>query len=212
MARARRPSQIVAIVARLLGRPGSTALVTSVPRPRLRTALREAYPDIEIDDLASHGGRWVRLPDVARKRPGRHGGDSRPAGGPARRSSPPGCTGPDAELIADVGVAGLHRILAVADRLHEADCLIVVAGMEGALPSVVGGLTGTPLIALPTSTGYGVGAGGFAALAGMLASCAPGIVVVNIDNGYGAGVFAARVARRTGSVGSQNSSPSPINP
>jgi len=104
--------------------------------------------------------------------------------------------GATAELIADVGVAGLHRLLAVRDRLDAADCLVVVAGMEGALPSVVGGLTGVPLVAVPTSVGYGVSAGGFAALAGMLASCAPGVVVVNIDNGYGAGVHAARVARR----------------
>jgi len=101
------------------------------------------------------------------------------------------------ETITDVGVAGLHRLLAVRDRLDAADALIVVAGMEGALPSVVGGLTGVPLVAVPTSTGYGAGAGGIAALLAMLNSCAPGVVVVNIDNGYGAGVHAARIARRT---------------
>ena len=99
------------------------------------------------------------------------------------------------ERIEDVGVAGLHRLLAVRDRLSEADCLVVVAGMEGALPSVVGGLSGTPLVAVPTSVGYGASLGGIAALLGMLNSCAPGVTVVNIDNGYGAGVFAARVAR-----------------
>ena len=97
--------------------------------------------------------------------------------------------------IHDVGVAGLHRLLGVRDRLDQADCLIVVAGMEGALPSVVGGLTGVPLIAVPTSVGYGASFGGVAALLAMLNSCAPGVTVVNIDNGYGAGVFAARVAR-----------------
>ena len=95
-------------------------------------------------------------------------------------------------------MAGLHRLLAVRDRIDAADCLIVIAGMEGALPSVVGGLTGVPLVAVPTSVGYGTGAGGLAALMAMLNSCAPGIVVVNIDNGYGAGVHAARVARRIG--------------
>jgi NCAIR mutase (PurE)-related protein len=100
------------------------------------------------------------------------------------------------DLITDVGVAGLHRILAVRDRLEVADCLIVVAGMEGALPSVVGGLVGVPMVAVPTSVGYGASFGGLSALLGMLNSCAPGITVVNIDNGYGAGVFAARVARR----------------
>jgi len=97
--------------------------------------------------------------------------------------------------ISDVGVAGLHRLLNVRDQLVAADCLIVVAGMEGALPSVVGGLTGVPLVAVPTSVGYGASFGGIAALLAMLNSCAPGVTVVNIDNGYGAGVFAARVAR-----------------
>jgi NCAIR mutase (PurE)-related protein len=97
--------------------------------------------------------------------------------------------------ITDVGVAGLHRVMGVRDRLAEADCLIVVAGMEGALPSVVGGLTGVPLVAVPTSVGYGASFGGLAALLAMLNSCAPGVTVVNIDNGFGAGVFAARVAR-----------------
>jgi hypothetical protein len=101
------------------------------------------------------------------------------------------------ELIQDVGVAGLHRLLDVRDRLESADCLVVVAGMEGALPSVVGGLVGVPLVAVPTSVGYGASLGGIAALLAMLNSCAPGITVVNIDNGYGAGVFAARVARRS---------------
>ncbi len=100
------------------------------------------------------------------------------------------------DLVTDVGVAGLHRLLGVRDRLEAADVLVVVAGMEGALPSVVGGLTGVPLVAVPTSVGYGASLGGVAALLAMLNSCAPGVTVVNIDNGYGAGVFAARVARR----------------
>ena len=103
--------------------------------------------------------------------------------------------GAGVEMINDVGVAGLHRILSVRDDLAAANCLIVVAGMEGALPSVVGGLTGVPLVAVPTSVGYGASFGGIAALLGMLNSCAPGVTVVNIDNGFGAGVFAARVAR-----------------
>lgn len=96
------------------------------------------------------------------------------------------------ELIADVGVAGIHRLLAHKARLQEARVLIVVAGMEGALPSVVGGLVGAPLIAVPTSVGYGAGLGGVAALLAMLNSCAPGVTVVNIDNGFGA-AFAASV-------------------
>jgi NCAIR mutase (PurE)-related protein len=105
--------------------------------------------------------------------------------------------GADVDLVTDVGVAGLHRLLGVRDRLEAADVLVVVAGMEGALPSVVGGLTGVPLVAVPTSVGYGASLGGIAALLGMLNSCAPGVTVVNIDNGYGAGVFAARVARQS---------------
>ncbi len=103
--------------------------------------------------------------------------------------------GSAATVISDVGVAGLHRILSVSDQLADFNCLVVVAGMEGALPSVVGGLSGTPLVAVPTSIGYGTSFGGITALLGMLNSCAPGVVVVNIDNGYGAGVHAARVAR-----------------
>jgi len=101
------------------------------------------------------------------------------------------------DVVTDVGVAGLHRVLGERERLDAADCLIVVAGMEGALPSVVGGLVGVPLVAVPTSVGYGASFGGLAALLGMLNSCAPGVSVVNIDNGFGAGVFAARVARRS---------------
>jgi NCAIR mutase (PurE)-related protein len=103
--------------------------------------------------------------------------------------------GAGVKIINDVGVSGLHRILAAREELLSANCLVVVAGMEGALPSVVGGLTGVPLVAVPTSIGYGASFGGVAALLGMLNSCAPGVTVVNIDNGFGAGVFAARVAR-----------------
>jgi pyridinium-3,5-biscarboxylic acid mononucleotide synthase len=97
--------------------------------------------------------------------------------------------------VDDVGVAGLHRLLAARTALDTADVLVVVAGMEGALPSVVGGIVGTPMVAVPTSVGYGASFGGLAALLAMLNSCAPGVTVVNIDNGFGAGVFAARVAR-----------------
>jgi len=103
--------------------------------------------------------------------------------------------GTSAELITDVGVAGLHRLLAVHERLDEADALVVVAGMEGALPSVVGGLTGVPIVAVPTSVGYGASFNGLAALLAMLNSCAPGVAVVNIDNGFGAAVHASRIAR-----------------
>jgi NCAIR mutase (PurE)-related protein len=95
----------------------------------------------------------------------------------------------------DVGVAGLHRLLAVRDQLAEADVVIVCAGMEGALPSVVGGLVGVPVIAVPTSVGYGASFAGAAALLGMLNSCSPNVVVVNIDNGFGAAYTATLIAR-----------------
>ncbi len=93
----------------------------------------------------------------------------------------------------DVGVAGLHRLLNILPDLRRADLLIVVAGMEGALPSVVGGLISVPIIAVPTSIGYGAGQGGIAALLGMLSSCSEGITVVNIDNGFGAACAARRI-------------------
>lgn len=96
----------------------------------------------------------------------------------------------------DIGVAGLHRLLARREALARAAVLIVVAGMEGALPSVLGGLVAAPVIAVPTSIGYGASFQGLAALLGMLCSCAPGVTVVNIDNGFGAGYAAARINRQ----------------
>jgi len=95
--------------------------------------------------------------------------------------------------IYDVGVAGLHRLLGEQARLASARVVIVVAGMEGALPSVIGGLVGVPVIAVPTSVGYGASFGGIAALLGMLNSCAAGVAVVNIDNGFGAGAIASLI-------------------
>lgn len=96
----------------------------------------------------------------------------------------------------DVGVAGLHRLLHRVDALRAADCVIVVAGMEGALPSVVGGVVSAPIIAVPTSIGYGTALGGFTALFAMLTSCASGVVVVNIDSGFGAAMAAHRILRQ----------------
>jgi len=97
------------------------------------------------------------------------------------------------DRLYDVGVAGLHRLLSEHDRLQRARVLIVVAGMEGALPSVIGGLVRVPVIAVPTSVGYGASFGGIAALLGMLNSCASGVCVVNIDNGFGAACVASRI-------------------
>ncbi len=104
--------------------------------------------------------------------------------------------GIEVEELVDVGVAGIHRLLAESDQLQRAAAIIVVAGMEGALPSVIGGLVAAPVIAVPTSVGYGTAFGGLAALLGMLNSCASGITVVNIDNGFGAAFAAGRILRR----------------
>ena len=142
--------------------------------------------------------------------------DRRPGGGPDRRlegdvlvisaGTSDGAVAEEAALTArwlgaaveqlvDVGVAGIHRLLAHTERLRRANVLVVVAGMEGALPSVVGGLVDRPVIAVPTSVGYGASFGGVAALLGMLNSCASGVTVVNVDNGFGAGYAAAQINR-----------------
>lgn len=104
--------------------------------------------------------------------------------------------GAEPDEIVDVGVAGLHRLLAQGERIAAADVVVAVAGMEAALPSVLGGLVGAPLIAVPTSVGYGWNLDGVTAWLATVNSCAPGIVSVNVDNGFGAGVAAARIARR----------------
>jgi NCAIR mutase (PurE)-related protein len=102
------------------------------------------------------------------------------------------------QLVMDVGVAGLHRIVARLDLLREARAIVVVAGMDGALPGVVAGLVAAPVVAVPTSVGYGAAFGGISALLTMLNACAPGVGVVNIDNGYGAGHLAAQIAAPAG--------------
>ncbi|GIV01137.1 MAG: 1-(5-phosphoribosyl)-5-amino-4-imidazole-carboxylate carboxylase [Actinomycetota bacterium] len=105
------------------------------------------------------------------------------------------------ELVADVGVAGLHRLEAVRPKIAAADAVVVIAGMEGALASVVGGLSPCPVIACPTSVGYGASFGGLAALLAMLSSCVPGVACVNVDDGVGAGTIAAMIARASAGAG-----------
>lgn len=114
------------------------------------------------------------------------------------RASGVGC-----RRVDDVGVAGVHRVLAVAPAIADADVVVVVAGMDGALPSVVAGLTDRLVVAVPTSVGYGAAFEGLAALLTMLTACAPGVLVVNIDNGFGAGVAAARIARSAQGMAAQ---------
>jgi pyridinium-3,5-biscarboxylic acid mononucleotide synthase len=113
--------------------------------------------------------------------------------------------GATVQRIFDVGVAGLHRLLSHRELLREAEVVIVCAGMEGALPSVVGGLVGAPVIAVPTSVGYGAAFHGLAALLGMLNSCSPNVTVVNIDNGFGAAYVASMILRRIRAAGQPHS-------
>ncbi|MFL6129594.1 MAG: nickel pincer cofactor biosynthesis protein LarB [Mycobacteriales bacterium] len=187
--------QGIALVAVLReAHPDRPALVTRAAA-ELRAALKDAYRDeAQVDDEA----RAVAvgpLPTASGTVCVVSAGTS---DGPvaAEAAFTARVIGAKVRQVSDVGVAGIHRLLAVRDVLDAADCLVVVAGMDGALPSAVGGLTGVPLVAVPTSVGYGASFGGVAALLTMLNSCAPGVVVANIDNGFGAGVFAARVARR----------------
>ncbi len=187
------PEQVVEILARLhTAHPDRAALATRLS-PEARDAVLAQLPDAALDDVA----RAVTLGPLPPVRGlvtvVSAGTSDAPVAAEAALTAR--VYGAAVHRVNDVGVAGLHRVLAARGDLARADCLVVVAGMEGALPSVVGGLTGVPLVAVPTSVGYGAAFGGVAALLGMLNSCAPGVTVVNIDNGYGAGVFAARVAR-----------------
>jgi hypothetical protein len=111
------------------------------------------------------------------------------------------CHGIAVQLVLDVGVAGLHRLLDRLEELRSCPVLIACAGMEGALPTVLAGLLPQPVIGVPVSVGYGVSAGGQAALSGMLASCAPGLMVMNIDNGYGAAMAALRILNSQAATG-----------
>ncbi len=188
------PEQVVGILRTLHDRHPERAVLATRLSPEALDLVGTALPEAVVDDVA----RAVTLGPlpVGRGLVAVISAGTSDAPVAAEAVLTAAVHGARVERIEDVGVAGLHRLLETRDRFAAADCLIVVAGMEGALPSVVGGLSGVPLVAVPTSVGYGASFGGIAALLGMLNSCAPGVTVVNIDNGYGAGVFAARVARR----------------
>jgi NCAIR mutase (PurE)-related protein len=187
------PQQVVGILQRLHDRHPDRAVLATRLSEESRDAVRHSLPDAAVDEVA----RAAVLGPMPEPRGlvtvVAAGTSDAPVTAEAVLTAR--VHGAHVRAIGDVGVAGLHRLLDVRDELALADCLIVVAGMEGALPSVVGGLTGVPLVAVPTSVGYGASFGGLAALLAMLNSCAPGVTVVNIDNGYGAAVHAARVAR-----------------
>jgi pyridinium-3,5-biscarboxylic acid mononucleotide synthase len=187
------PEQVVEILGSLhLAHPDRAVLATRVSDAAL-DAVVTAHPDAVPDPVA--GAVTLGPLPVAQGRVAVVSAGTSDAPVAAEAALTARVYGSGAHQISDVGVSGLHRVMAVRDELAAADCLVVVAGMEGALPSVVGGLVGVPLVAVPTSVGYGASFGGLAALLAMLNSCAPGVTVVNIDNGFGAGVFAARVAR-----------------
>ncbi len=188
------PAQIVEIVAALQG--GESARPTLVTRagPGALGALQARWPDAAVEG----GTVVIGTPPPPRGRVAVLSAGTSDSAVAAEAAMTVEVFGSEVVRISDVGVAGLHRVLAARAEFADADCLIVIAGMEGALPSVVGGLTGLPLIAVPTSVGYGASFGGLAALLAMLNSCAPGVAVCNIDNGFGAGVLAARIARQSG--------------
>ena len=187
------PEQTVAIAERLEAAAGS--FLATRAEVAHRAALAARFPGAEVSEL----GRTVYLPPTPEPKPTGRGtilivtagtsdlpvAEEAAVTARAFRNS--------VARLTDVGVAGIHRILTQTDLLRSAAVIIVVAGMEGALPSVVGGLVPVPVIAVPTSVGYGASFGGVAALLGMLNSCAAGVTVVNIDNGFGAAAAASRI-------------------
>jgi NCAIR mutase (PurE)-related protein len=184
------PAQIAGIAARIAGN-GAPLLVTRAT-PDVFAAVQAVLPDVEYHELARaitlkkdvpHGAGTVAIVSA--------GTSDLPVAEEAAVTAE--VMGNDVARIHDVGVAGIHRVLAERGRLEAARVIVVVAGMEGALPSVVAGMVNVPVIAVPTSVGYGASFGGLAALLGMLNSCANGVAVVNIDNGFGAGCMASLI-------------------
>ena len=184
-------AQIAAIAAEIVGR-GSTLLVTRADEAAyeaVRALVPGAlyHPDAKLITLRQQDvtpGKGTIMVTAA-------GTSDLPIAEEAARTAE--LMGNDVDRLYDVGVAGLHRLLGERSRLSSARVIVVVAGMEGALPSVVAGLVSTPVIAVPTSIGYGASFGGIAALLGMLNSCALGVAVVNIDNGFGAASIASLI-------------------
>jgi NCAIR mutase (PurE)-related protein len=188
------PEQVVAIAERLMEH-GRSALVTRTDAAT-RQALRERFADAVVNEVARTVRIGTSTTDVRR---GTilivtAGTSDLPVAEEAAESAM--AMGNSVARLNDVGVAGIHRLLSQGDALTRAGVVIVVAGMDGALPSVVGGLVACPVIAVPTSVGYGASLGGLAALFTMLNSCAAGVTVVNIDNGFGAAAAATRINSR----------------
>lgn len=191
------PSQLVAIATEISAHPEITTLFTRADDERARAVL-SVLPDAHHDPVAG----LLVWPPTQPEPTGElvvvacAGTSDLPVAREALLTARH--LGRPAELIADIGIAGIHRTLSKVDVLRSAGAIVVVAGMDGALPGVIAGLVPAPVIAVPTSVGYGASFGGVAALLTMLNACAPGIGVVNIDNGYGAGHLAAQIAAPRG--------------
>jgi hypothetical protein len=194
MGEGKEPRDILGII-ESLRKTGNTILVTRVDTEKAR-AVREQLPEMTYNERA----RSLVL--VEREITIRGRGDIMVVSAgtsdiPVAEEAAVVCElmGNRTERLWDVGVAGIHRLMNHVDRLRGANVLVVAAGMEGALPSVIGGIVERPVVAVPTSVGYGAGFGGLSALLGMLNSCAAGVCVVNIDNGFGAGYVASLINR-----------------
>jgi pyridinium-3,5-biscarboxylic acid mononucleotide synthase len=191
------PEQTVAIVERLLERTEAPVLATRAD-PEVAAAVLKAFPAASYSSVARlivvRADRRFEAEPLGRVAVVSAGTSDLPVAEEAALTAT--ALGARVDRITDVGVAGLHRLLEAQDRLHEADVVIVIAGMEGALASLVGGIASAPVVAVPTSVGYGASFEGLAALLAMLNSCAAGVAVFNIDNGFGAATFAMRVLRK----------------
>lgn len=191
------PHQVVSIAERIVARSG--AVLVTRARPEVSEAMVARFSTARVNEL----GRTVHVPSPAPVRRAQGtvlivtaGTSDLPVAEEAAETAL--AMGAVVARLNDVGVAGLHRLLAQLDALSTASVIIVVAGMDGVLPSVVGGLVACPVIAVPTSVGYGAHFGGVAPLLTMLNSCAAGVTVVNVDNGFGAAAAAIRILRRPG--------------
>jgi NCAIR mutase (PurE)-related protein len=185
------PPQLAAIAERIVS-AGQNLLVTRTT-PEAHAAVRETVPGAEFHELARVITFRVTDPPPGTGTIGVAAAGTADLPVAEEAAICLEAMGNTVDRLYDVGVAGLHRLLAVHDRLTTARVLVVVAGMEGALPSVVGGLVDVPVIAVPTSVGYGSSLGGLTALLAMLNSCASGVSVVNIDNGFGAAAIASSI-------------------
>jgi NCAIR mutase (PurE)-related protein len=194
VAEGKTPEEVAGIATALLDSGAGSVMVTRADEAA-RAALRDVAADAQVDERA-------RLAWVARSVPEVRGAVTIVSGGtsdgPVVREAQVRAEllGTEVFVHQDAGVAGIHRLEPALEDLRRADCVVVVAGWDAALCSVVGGLVAAPVIGVPTSTGYGATFGGVSALLAMLTSCAAGVAVVNIDDGFGAGTIAARIARR----------------